>query len=538
MHIADIFERVAGAVPADRPAVICDSVSVSWSALAAHISSLSSALRRRGLREGDTVGLYMRNSADYIVAFVGCAAAGLVPFNINYRYGASEVDYLLRNADARGVIADAAFAETLNASAFAQEIAVRVIAGSQLSGLRIEDLYQEPFESFSLARSEQDIFLLYTGGTTGLPKGVMWPYSTLWAAIASARVDPLTGQPVRTLDELGQFIDRQTSPPVFYIAPPLMHGTGLFAAISVLILGGTIVCSRSPGFNARDTLRALVSHRCTGLVIVGDAFARPLLEVLDEEPGAFDVSGVTAVVSSGMIWSDATKRGLLGHMPSATLSDGLGASEASGIAFSVVNRDTVGASAGFSPVDAVVLNPETLRPVQAGEIGVIAKRGALPLGYFKDPEKTARTYPTIDGVRYMIGGDFARIEPDGTITLLGRGSNCINTAGEKVFVEEVETALKAFPLVRDALVFGEPDHRFGERVVALVETSAAVGEDRLVRHVQSLLAAYKAPRQIRFAKRIPRGPNGKPDYGEAKRLFREARVQESQPGPDDSIGRL
>jgi fatty-acyl-CoA synthase len=290
----------------------------------------------------------------------------------------------------------------------------------------------------------------------------------------------------------------------------------------VLTLGGTIVCSRSHSFSPRDTLRALEDHKCTGLVIVGDAFARPLLEALEADPGAFDVSSVTSVVSSGMMWSDATKRGMLRYMPAAALSDGLGASEASSIAFSVMTRDTAGAPAGFAPVDAIVLDPETLQPVPAGEIGVIAKRGALPLGYLKDPEKTARTYPTIDGVRYMVGGDFARIERDGTITLLGRGSNCINTAGEKVFVEEVETALKAFPLVRDALVFGEPDPRFGQRVVALVEVSGDVGEEELIRHVQSLLAAYKAPRQVRFTSKAPRGPNGKPDYDEAQRLFREA----------------
>lgn len=522
MHIADVFERVARTAPGDRPAIVCDATCVSWGELAARISALSSALRRRGLREGETIGLYMRNSADYIAAFVGCAAAGLVPFNINYRYGSSEVDYLLRNAEARGVIVDAEFVETLAASAFAKEIPVRVLVNAHTSDHGIEKLYQEPFQAFSGARNEQDIFLLYTGGTTGLPKGVMWPYAALWAALASARIDPLTGQPVSTLDQLGRAIERQTSPPVFYIAPPLMHGTGLFAAISVLTLGGTIVCSGAHSFSARDTLRALADHKCTGLVIVGDAFARPLLEALEADPGAFDVSGMTSVVSSGMMWSDATKRGMLRYMPSAVLSDGLGASEASSIAFSVMTRDTAGAPAGFAPVDAIVLDPETLRPVPAGEIGVIAKRGVLPLGYLKDPEKTARTYPTIDDVRYMVGGDFARTEIDGTITLLGRGSNCVNTAGEKVFVEEVETALKTFPLVRDALVFGEPDPRFGQRVVALLETSGDVGEEDLIRHVQSLLAAYKAPRQVRFTSKTPRGPNGKPDYQEARRLFRNA----------------
>ena len=298
----------------------------------------------------------------------------------------------------------------------------------------------------------------------------------------------------------------------------------------MLTRGGGVVCSAAPAFSADATLDAVVRHRCDGIVVVGDAFARPLLAALDAAPGQRDLAHVTSIVSSGMMWSPEVKAGLLRHMPNAVLADGLGASEASSIAFSVTTRDTVGAPTRFAPVDAIVVRPDDLTPVTPGSgvIGVIAKAGALPLGYYKDPERTARTYVTIDGVRRMISGDHATVEADGSIVLLGRGGNVINSAGEKVYPEEVEEALKTHADVRDALVFGVPDPRFGQAIAAVVEVSSAVRESELVAHVKTRLARYKAPKRIVFASKAPRGPNGKADYAAARALFEQAAA------PDDA----
>lgn len=522
LNYADVFDRVAAVVSPDTPAIICDSEVTPWREFEARATSLASALLRRGLQPESKVALYMRNGPDYLIGFYACLKARLVSANINFRYGPSEIDYLLDNSDAEAVLFDAEFFDTLQKTTKYANLTVQASSRSAVTGVTpITDLYEEPAERLPQDRSGEDIFLLYTGGTTGMPKGVMWPSGSMWEALASARVSDPGTSPADTLEALEQLISSQPVAPKYYIAPPFMHGTGLFAAISVLSRGGCVVCSGAVRFNALTTLEAISHHVCDGIVIVGDAFARPMLDALDASDNKIDVSQVTAVVSSGMMWSPDVKQGLLKHMPNAALSDGLGASEASSIAFSVTTKDSIGQAAKFAPVDALVVDPENLTPVEPGseKVGVIAKAGPLPLGYYKDPERTARTYVEINGRTHMISGDHAKLEADGTIILLGRGNHCINTAGEKVYPEEVEEALKSHRAVLDALVFGLEDSVLGQAVTAIVSLNESVDESALKERVCEVLAKYKAPKSIAFVSAVPRAPNGKADYKRAKQLY-------------------
>lgn len=522
----NVFDRVAGAADPRSPAAICDGVVTTWSDFDAKSNALARALLAAGLSPQSKVALYMRNGPDYLIAFAACFKARLTPVNINYRYGSTEIAYLIDNSDSEAIILDAEFATVLPAPSQIPGVKLIVSARGHVAGASdLEQIYKGDGGALQLDRSGDDMFLLYTGGTTGLPKGVMWPSGTLWNVLAASRApEPGAPAPMTATALAAQIREARTRgirPPRYHIGPPLMHGTGLFSAISVLSRAGAVVCSGAATFDPAAALDAIVRHECNGLIIVGDAFARPLLDALRQSPARWDVTGVESVVSSGMMWSPEVKAGLLAFMPNASLADGLGATEAASIAISVTTRDLAPEQAQFLPADAIVIHPETHRPVEpgSGQVGLIAKAGDLPLGYYKDPERTAKTYVVIDGVRRMISGDHATVDADGTIRLLGRGSHCINTAGEKVYPEEVEQTLKAHPAVIDALVFGAPEPRLGQKVVAVVSTRDAVSEADLISHVKHALAGYKAPKRIVFAASAPRGPNGKADYVAARALF-------------------
>jgi acyl-CoA synthetase (AMP-forming)/AMP-acid ligase II len=527
VNFGDVFDTIASAIEPEAAAVICDGVITSWSQLDHRSTALARYLIERELAPGAKVSLYMRNGPDYITAFVGALKARLAPVNINYRYGPDEIAYLLDNSDSEALIFDGEFAETVDRACAGRSLKALVSARNQTAGADfLDDIHAREDDSpIELRRDPEDLFLLYTGGTTGMPKGVMWPSSSLWGTLSASRAVRPEDPPPMTLAALDAQIRSGEGRVRYHIAPPLMHGTGLFAALSVLSRGGSIVCSARPSFDPESTVAELELWKCDGVVIVGDAFARPLLDVLLRNPGRFDVSHMKMVVSSGMMWSPEVKLGLLDFMPDATLSDGLGASESAGIAYSVVTKDAPPSEARFNLANAIVLRPDDLKPVTpgSGETGIIAKCGDLPLGYYKDPERTARTYVTIGGVRYILGGDHALVEADGSIRLLGRGSHCINTAGEKVYPEEVEEALKTHPLVTDALVFGVADDRFGQSVAAVVAVSDAVTEAELISHVRIRLAAYKAPRAVVSVAVAPRAVNGKADYAAARALFDKAR---------------
>ena len=525
----DVFDAVAVAVLPGDAAIHCDGETVTWDAFAARTNALARSLITAGLKPGAKVGQYMRNSPEYAIAFVAALKARIAPVNVNYRYGPDELFYLFDNSDSEVVFFDAAFADN------ARELRPRlpsvrlwVSVGARVDGFAyFDDLTEGDGSKLDVVRSPEDMFLLYTGGTTGLPKGVMWPSATWWDVLAPGRAPQLGLEPPATLEALQAQIRSGEGRAPVYVAPPLMHGTGMFTAFSALSKGAPAVMTRSIHFDPNAALDAMTRLRCGGMAIVGDAFAKPLLDALRAEPDRYDVTSMRTVTSSGMMWSPEVKQGLLEFMPDVSLYDSFGASEGTGLGVSITTRTAGPDEARFDAPNTIVVRLGDFTPVTpgSGEVGLVAKWGNLPLGYYKDPEKTARTYVTINGVRHLLSGDHATVEADGKIKLLGRGSHCINSGGEKIYPEEVEEALKTHPAVADALVFGRPDPRFGQTIAAVVglEERASLEANDLIAHVRERLAHYKAPRQIVFASYVPRAPNGKPDYETARKIFEEGK---------------
>ncbi|HKT55082.1 MAG TPA: AMP-binding protein [Caulobacteraceae bacterium] len=521
----DVFDAIAAAVDPEDAAVYCDGRVVNWGAFDRASNALARSLLAAGLKPGAKVALYMRNSPEYLVGFIGAFKARLAPVNVNYRYGVDELAYLIDNSDAEVVLFDAGFAENVRALRERRtEVKVWASVGDGAQDFeRFEDLAAGDGSPLDLERSVDDMFLLYTGGTTGLPKGVMWPSGTWWNALAPLRAVEF-GQPgAMTLEALQAQIRSGAGRAPVYVASPLMHGTGLFSAFAAISRGAPVVVSRSPSFEPKAALDMATRLRCAGFILVGDVLARPLLEALRAEPGRYDLTAMRYVRSSGMMWSPEVKNGLLDFMPDALLLDSFGASEGSGLGASVTSRASPPSEARFMAPNAVVLRTDDLTPLApgSGEVGLIATAGPLPLGYYKDPEKSARTWIMVDGVRRVITGDHATLEPDGSLRLLGRGSHCINSGGEKIYPEEVEETLKTHSAVRDALVFGMPDLRLGQSVsaVASLVAGAEARDAELIAHVRRKLAPYKAPKRIAFVTDVPRAAHGKPDYPAAKVLF-------------------
>jgi acyl-CoA synthetase (AMP-forming)/AMP-acid ligase II len=366
-------------------------------------------------------------------------------------------------------------------------------------------------------RSGDDLFLLYTGGTTGLPKGVMWRQDDVFGLLDATSKPPMG--PEQDLDAL---LARTTRPgPRAVPAAPLMHGTAAFNSFSVLVMAGCIVTMPGRHFDAVELLDTIQRERVGSISIVGDAFAKPMLRALDAEPDRWDISSLRVIMSSGVMWSVETKAGLLRHNARLILVDALGSSEAIGMA-----NDISTADAGSKKTAAFQLGANTKVITEdgrdvvpgSGERGRLALKGRVPLGYYKDPEKSAATFVTIAGARYSIPGDWAEVDVDGTVKLLGRGSVCINTGGEKVYPEEVEEVLKLHPSVADAVVVGVPDEKWGEAITAIVEPypGADVDEGAVIAHVKERLAPYKAPKRVLVVATIGRAPNGKVDYRRLK----------------------
>jgi fatty-acyl-CoA synthase len=525
VSFGDVFDAVGEAVQPADPAIICDGEALSWAEFTRRTNAFARALIAAGLTPGSKVAQYMRNSPDYLAAFIGAFKARAAPVNVNYRYGAAELEYLFTNSDAEAVVFDVEFVETVRTlRSRLTSVRLWIAVGDRVEDfVSIEDLFKDDGAPLDLERSPDDMFLLYTGGTTGMPKGVMWPSGVWWEVLAAGRAVRLGLEPPATMQDLqAQIRSGEGRLPVF-IAPPLMHGTGLFTAVSAMTKGAPVVLTRSPRFEPTRVLEAMTQWRCGGLAIVGDAFGKPLLDELRAHPGRYDVSSCITVTSSGMMWSPEVKEGFLDFMPEAQLFDSFGSSEGTGLGASITVRGARAEEARFEAPNTLVVRENDFTPVTpgSGEVGLVAKWGNLPLGYYKDPEKTARTYVTIGGVRHLLSGDHATVEADGRIRLLGRGSHCINSGGEKIYPEEVEEALKTHPAVVDALVFGRPDPRFGQSISAVVqlERGLDVSQADLIDHVRGRLAHYKAPRRILCVERAPRAPNGKPDYSGARALF-------------------
>jgi 3-oxocholest-4-en-26-oate---CoA ligase len=527
---ADIWEAVAAARD-DAPAQVQGARRLSWAELDRRADALAAALLATGVRRQDKVANYLYNGPEYIEAFFAAVKAGLVPVNTNYRYGVEELAYLWDNADAATVVFDAAFTtlvDEVRKRLPKVRLWIRVGEGGGCPpwAVAYEELATAPVDGPVRApwgRSPDDHIFIYTGGTTGLPKGVMWRQGTLTGAPPT----PGTAPPPTSLSGVAAALPEPA--PVVLPACPLMHATGLFTALATLRQGGCLVTLEDRGFDPGELLDAVASERVVSVSIVGDVFARPIVDTLDAAPGRWDLSSLRAVFSSGVMWSESVKQRLLKHKPSLLVVDSLGSSEALGLGHSVSTGDGVPATASFRLGDRTrVLTDRDDNVVPgSGEIGMLALSGVVPEGYYKDEAKSAATFRVIDGVRYVIPGDFASVEADGTVRLLGRGSQCINTGGEKVFSEEVEEVLKERADIADAAVVGVPDERWGEVVCAFIEpqAGASISEDVVIDYVKTRLARFKAPKHVWVVASLVRAPSGKLDY---QRLRTEAVEQLSQ----------
>jgi acyl-CoA synthetase (AMP-forming)/AMP-acid ligase II len=523
---ADVWEVVAEE-RGGEPALVHGEVRRSWAELDRRADGLARTLLEAGFGHQDKVAQYLHNCNEYLESLYGTVKAGLVPVNTNYRYVDDELVYLWDNADAVAVVFHGTFAERIDR--------VRERVPRVRLWLWVDDGsgpcpdWAVPYEEAAAAadgrtsppwgRSGDDLYILYTGGTTGMPKGVMWRQDDLYRIFSQATLhDP--DEP--DLDAVRTRLRAAGPGPVAMPVCPLMHGTGALSTFQTMFLGGCIVTLPNRSFDPVATLEAVQRERVNAISIVGDAFAKPMLAALDAEPGRFDLSSLALVISSGVMWSEETKRGLLRHNPGMLLYDSLGSSEAIGMAESLAAPGAEVRTATFRlGPNAKVLDDDLKEVVPgSGQVGRVAVGGHVPIGYYKDPEKSARTFPVIDGVRYSIPGDYATVDADGTVRLLGRGSNCINTAGEKVYPEEVEEAVKTHPSVADAAVVGVPDERFGEAIVAVVEPApgAELDEAAVIAHVKGRLAGYKAPKRVLAVESLGRAANGKVDYRRLREL--------------------
>jgi fatty-acyl-CoA synthase len=526
-NFADVWEVIAEQIP-DAPCQVQGDRRVTWARFDRRADGVARTLLDAGAVEQDKVAQYLYNGPEYIESMFGAFKAGLVPINTNYRYQDDELVYLWDNADCVAVVFHGVFTDTIGR--------IRDRLPRVATWLWVDDgngpcpEWATPYEDAAAASSERvagpwcrdgdHIMMTYTGGTTGMPKGVMWRQDDLFESLVG-QMNPSYRDPVQDLAKVRESV---TVPgPVGMPACPLMHGTGLYTQLIVLSMGGSTVTLPSRRFDVEEMLDTIEREGVNQAAIVGDSFAKPLLRALEDNPGRWDLSKLVMLASSGVMWSEPVKQGLLRQHPTMMLVDAFSSSEALGMGQSISSAGGTAGTAKFRLGENTLVITDDGRRVEpgSGEIGRVAVGGHQPIGYYKDPAKSAATFIEFEGRRYSCPGDYAMVEADGTLTLLGRGSVCINTGGEKVFPEEVEEALKTHPAVRDAVAVGVPDDKFGEAITAVVETADGVAPDEvdgddIIAHVKSKLAAYKAPKRVLVVPTIGRAPNGKVDYKRLK----------------------
>ena len=537
LNLATAWEAIADALAAAE-AVNHGDVVRTWADFERVASLVAGHLDDAGLRPGAKVALYLYNTNEYLEATFGAFKARCVPVNVNYRYLEGELHHLLDNSDAEAVVVSAELVERLGAVRADLPLIRTVLVVGASDGHPVPDWRRDDGTPLAVGfddavaaatpmprieRSGDDLWFLYTGGTTGMPKGVMWPHrSLIGTAAATFRI---IGAPVPTtaadvVAAARAFHDSGAAIRLL-AAAPLMHGTSGLSANGVLLAGGSVTTLTGRSLDGAELCATVQDRRITQLTIVGDAFAKPMLAALEEADAAgrpYDLSSLRMIVSSGVIWSQPVKDELL-RWTDAIMADLLGSSEGTGFGASVTRRGRSTATASFRLGEHARVFTEEGREVVAGsgEIGVLAVGGPIPIGYYKDPDKTAATFRTFGGRVWSVPGDFATVESDGTIRLLGRGSACINTAGEKVYPEEVEEVLKLHPAVTDANVVGLADERWGQSVNAVVELVAGQADSAelrqaIIAHTKEHLAGYKCPKALVVVDAIRRGPNGKADY--------------------------
>jgi len=540
-NFAAAIDALSSSPIAQRPALLHADSAWSFAELGGRARAFAAWLQALGLPRGAHVGHYLRNSPAYIESFVGSGLAGLAHVNINYRYGDEELAELLRELDVRVLV-------------YEQEFAARIErVRSELDGVAAfvevgnggeHAIFAERFDAIlsgggaahiTPACSGNDLVLVATGGTTGLPKGTMWRQEDLWRKLNVCRGGALQTLGLRdhpaTLAEHIDNIARVEPPAPFMVLSPLMHGAGLMMALLVLAQGGALVTLPGTRFDAHAALDAIRAHGVGGIALVGDAFALPLLEALEARANEKPVESLGAIVSTGAALSADVKAGLRRHNPGLQIMDTLGSSEASGFALSTPEPGV------FLPFPGTRVLDDRLCDVVPGSEtpGMIYASGHLPVGYYKDPVRSAATFPEIDGSRYVRTGDRARVREDGMLVLLGRDSTVINTGGEKVWTGEVERVLLDHPAIRDALVIGLPHPRFGKQVIAVVDCAAlaagTLDEETIKAHAGAHLADYKVPRRVLAAAFPMRVANGKPDYPAVEAWAdSQLRREEKKPG--------
>jgi 3-oxocholest-4-en-26-oate---CoA ligase len=528
LNIADLAEHAIDAVP-DRVALICGDEKLTYAQLEEKANRLAHYLIDQGVKKDDKVGLYCRNRIEIVIAMLGIVKAGAILVNVNYRYVEGELRYLFENSDMVALVHERQYSDRV-ANVLPDTPNVKTVlvvedgsdndfqryGGVEFYSALAQGSPERDFGELLGERSADDIYLLYTGGTTGFPKGVMWRHEDIYRVLFGG-TDFATGEFVK--DEHGLAKAAAANPPMIrYPIPPMIHGATQSATWMSIFSGQTTLLA--PEFNAEEVWRTIHEHKVNLLFFTGDAMARPLLDALDKDHD-HDLSSLFLLASTAALFSPSIKERLLELLPNRVITDSIGSSETGFGGTSIVTKDGPHGGGPRVTIDhrTVVLDEEgnEVKP-GSGIRGLIAKKGNIPVGYYKDEKKTAETFKTFNGVRYAIPGDYALVEEDGTVTMLGRGSVSINSGGEKIYPEEVEAALKGHPDVFDALVVGVPDPRYGQHVAAVVQPRPG-SRPRLAdldQFVRSEIAGYKVPRSLWIVDEVKRSPAGKPDYRWAK----------------------
>lgn len=531
-NLADLWEQAVDHF-GERECLVANGVSRTYAEMDARANRLAHHLAAHGVRPGDHVGIYAQNCVEWVETLWAVFKIRAVWININYRYVEDELRYLVENADLRAIVFAREYAPRVASVRAAMSQLVHAIYIEDGSGAPLEGTDSIEYEA-ALAtgsperdfapRSEDDRYILYTGGTTGMPKGVVWRHGDVFFALGGG-IDQASGWKATRPEDMIEKA-QAPGPQVYFATAPLMHGASQWSVMSRSFVGNKNVLLAK--FDPRAVWELVAKEKVQALFITGDAMGRPLAEALDDA-GDLDLASLFLVTSTAAVFSPTVKDQFFERFPNLIIVDGVGASEVGGNGLLLCTKGKtamLGGGPTFKPGPGSVVLDENLRVVEAGSevVGKIARTGHIPLEYYKDPKKSAETFFTApDGKRYSMPGDFARVEADGQVTLLGRGSVSINSGGEKIYPEEVEHAIKSHPACWDAVVIGVPDDRWGSRVAAIVQLREGAGLtlDDVKTHCRERLAGYKIPRQLTLVPSIERSPAGKPDYRWAHRIATE-----------------
>ncbi|MGH9235691.1 MAG: acyl-CoA synthetase [Acidimicrobiales bacterium] len=517
-NLADLFEHTVDTW-GDREYLVADEARRTYAELDERANRLAHHLADQGIGPGDHVGIYGVNSVEWVETLWAVFKLRAVWININYRYVADELAYLFGNAGLKALVHDAAFSDRVEGVAdHMPDLRHRLVIGGDYEQALAGGSPERDFAP----RSGTDRYILYTGGTTGMPKGVVWQHQDVLFALGGG-IDVLTGERARRPEDMVERGRKLGFALTFLPIAPLMHGATQWAVMGQSFTGNRIVLMSQ--FDPHEVWRLVEAEKVNSMMMTGDAMARPLVEALDEPPSAGrDLSSLISLSSTAAVFSPSLKEQYLDRFPNLVLTDAIGSSEGGANGIIIVEKGKTAMRGGptVAPVAGTVVLDDQLRPVEPGSqvVGRVARCGDIPLGYYNDPVKTAETFVDVDGTRYVIPGDMAMVEADGSVTLLGRGSQSINSGGEKIFPEEVEAAVKSHPAVYDAVVVGVPDERWGQRVAAVVQAREGMTPDlgSVQQHCRATIAGYKVPRELHLVDRMQRSPSGKADYPWAKRV--------------------